>query len=264
MPGLLCTVCIGNYSPAALESVDNTVGEPADEPADGPADELVDELVDEPADQPVDEHADEFPDELARVVNRRAKSDHQTYRRWTWNGNTQDDAVRGKAQDKRLSAGNESSTVTEVADRPSISNDYNFWQDERFPIVQTWKEKAKTMPARQDCAQVDLPSPHHLAQRNIREQSETDLLLAEEYVQGESGEQLKLEMKMRTEQHVQAALSLFEFAFEWDESEKNMLVRQENPETPLLLPEHPAQALVADCPEMELPLAAHVAHALSV
>jgi hypothetical protein len=261
MPGLLCTVCIGNSSPAALEPVEESVDNPIGEPAD----ELMEELVDEPADQPVDEPAEELPIEPAKVVNRRAKIGHQTYRRRTWSGNTQDDTTRRGMQDKRLSAGNETSKATEITIRPSISNDYNFWQDERFPIVQTWKGKAKTTLVRPDCTQVDIPSTHHLAQGNIREQPEMSLPLVEEHAQEKIGEQSQLEMELpSTEQRAQRALSLFDFSFQREERARDMLGRQENPETQLLLPEHTAQALVANYPEMELPLTAHVPHALSV
>ena len=168
MPALICTICIGNLSTAAIVAI-KTINETDNEPVIESIVELTIDFAIEPTNESVKKEGI-WPE-----------TDSQSYRRRTWDGSSHDTRGRRKTQIKRTLDDLEviSRSANMESNRSSIDSDYNVWHDERFPIVQPWKEKAKTIPRSQEYLETDLAIEEAYAQAY----SEMDLAIDEAYEQ---------------------------------------------------------------------------------
>jgi hypothetical protein len=134
MPALICSICIGNLSIATMAAA-KTISETDNEP-------VIESIVEPTMDLTI-----EPTNESVNVEGARPKADSQSYRRRTWDGSSHDIPGRREAPSKRTLDDLEvvSRPANMESNRPSLDNDYNFWHDERFPIVQTWREKVQNI-----------------------------------------------------------------------------------------------------------------------
>jgi hypothetical protein len=170
------------------------------------------------------------------------EADSQSYRRRTWDGSSHNTRGRKKTQIKRtlddLEIVNRSANME--SNRSLIDNDYNVWHNEKLPIVQTRKEKVKTIPRSQEYLETDLAIEEAYAQAY----SEMDLAIEEAYEQVCSEmdlaidlayAQANLEMDLKIDEAYAQEYSEMDLAVEEvymqestrDDSEVDMLVAEE-------------------------------------